>query len=90
VKVLPASDHNKKVASSSMMSSGADSLMLPVAHPKKGIVLHIPLRKCSYESANSLGGTPRDSIHSMPSRPMDQYVFPRSPKNMKVAREVTS
>lgn len=73
-----------------MMSSGADSLMVPAARPQKGIVLHIPLRKCSYESANSLGGTPRDSIHSMPSVPMDQYVFPRSPKLMKITREVTN
>lgn len=89
MKVLPASDHKKKVASNSMVSSGADSLMAATNLSKQVVVLHLPLKNCSYESENSLGGSPRDSIHSAPNRPMSQYVFPRSPKHMKLGREVT-
>lgn len=89
MKVLPASVQRKKLASTSIVSSGANSLMIPTNLSKQVVALHLPLKNSSYDSENSVGGSPRDSIRSVPNRPMSHYVFPRSPKHMKVGREVT-
>jgi hypothetical protein len=88
VQVLPATGTMKIAASNSEIES-ASSVVGTANVSKRTIALNIPLRDRYVESESSVGASRRDSIQSVPNKPLHQYVFPRTPKHTSAMREAT-
>lgn len=88
MQVLPATSVVKKEAANGDVGN-ASSVVGSANLSKRTIALNIPLRDRYVESESSVGASRRDSIQSVPNKPLHQYVFPRTPKHTSAAHEAT-
>ena len=88
MQVLPATVTRKKSASNGEVEN-ASSVVGTANLSKRTIALNIPLKDRYVESEGSVGASRRDSIQSVPNKPLHQYVFPRTPKHTSGMHEAT-